>query len=139
MALQLILGGSGYGKSVYMYEHLIKEAVVHPELNYIVIVPEQYTMQVQKKIVSMHPQMGMLNIDVVSFGRLAYRIFDELHMKDMLILEDIGKSMVLRKVMTSVTSELTVLKGNIRKQGFVGEMKSTVSELLQYHVTWQTA
>ena len=79
--------------------------------------------------------MGMLNIDVVSFGRLAYRIFDELHMKDMLILEDIGKSMVLRKVMTSVASELTVLKGNIRKQGFVGEMKSTVSELLQYHVT----
>lgn len=135
MALQLILGGSGYGKSVYMYEHLIKESVAHPELNYIVVVPEQYTMQVQKKIVSMHPQMGMLNIDVVSFGRLAYRIFDELHMKDMLILEDIGKSMVLRKVMTSVASELTVLKGNIRKQGFVGEMKSTVSELLQYHVT----
>lgn len=137
MSLQLILGGSGYGKSRFMYEHLIRESVKHPEFNYIVIVPEQYTMQVQKKVVSMHPKGGMLNVDVVSFGRLAHRIFDELHMREMLLLEDIGKSMVLRKVMASMASELTVLKGNIRKQGFVSEMKSAVSELLQYHITPQ--
>lgn len=135
MALQLILGGSGYGKSRFMYEQLIQASREHPEFNYIVIVPEQYTLQVQKKVVSMHPDRGILNIDVVSFGRLAYRIFDELHMPEMLILEDIGKSMVLRRVMSAIASELTVLKGNIRKQGFVSEMKSAVSELLQYHVT----
>lgn len=135
MALQLILGGSGYGKSQFMYEQVIRASIENPDLNYIIIVPEQYTMQVQKKIVSMHPKGGMLNVDVVSFGRLAYRVFDALNMPKMLILEDIGKSMVLRKVMSAMASELTVLKGNVRKQGFVGEMKSAVSELLQYHVT----
>ena len=135
MALQLILGGSGYGKSQFMYEQLIRASIENPGLNYIIIVPEQYTMQVQKKIVRMHPKGGMLNVDVVSFGRLAYRVFDALNMPKMLILEDIGKSMVLRKVMSAMASELTVLKGNVRKQGFVSEMKSAVSELLQYHVT----
>lgn len=135
MALKLILGGSGYGKSHRMYEDLIRESMAHSELNYIIIVPEQYTMQVQKKVVMMHPLGGLLNVDVVSFGRLAYKVFSELHMKEALVLEDIGKSMVLRKVIASMASELTVFKGNIRKQGFVGEMKSTVSELLQYHIT----
>lgn len=135
MALKLILGGSGYGKSHRMYEDLIRESMAHSELNYIIIVPEQYTLQVQKKIVMMHPLGGIFNVDVVSFGRLAYKVFAELYMKEALVLEDIGKSMVLRKVISSMASELTVFKGNIRKQGFVGEMKSTVSELLQYHIT----
>ena len=44
---------------------------------YYVIVPEQFTMQTQKTLVEMHPQKGILNIDVLSFERLAYRIFEE--------------------------------------------------------------
>lgn len=50
MALQLILGGSGYGKSQFMYEQVIRASIENPDLNYIIIVPEQYTMQVQKKL-----------------------------------------------------------------------------------------
>lgn len=135
MALQLILGGSGYGKSEYMYRDLIRASIEHPELNYMIIVPEQYTLQVQKKIVQMHPNHGMRNIDVLSFVRLAHRVFEELGTEQTLILEDIGKMMVLRRVIARMAGELSVFKGNVRKQGFTGEMKSTISELLQYHVS----
>ena len=45
MSLQLILGGSGAGKSTYLYSSIIEESINNPDTDYIIIVPEQYTMQ----------------------------------------------------------------------------------------------
>ena len=70
MSLQLILGSSGAGKSHYLYTHIIEESMKNPDRNYIVVVPEQYTMAIQKRLVSMHPRKGILNIDVVSLKGL---------------------------------------------------------------------
>ncbi len=47
MSLQFIAGGSGSGKTRYLYEKVIKESQEHPEMQYLFIVPEQYTMQTQ--------------------------------------------------------------------------------------------
>ena len=75
MALQFVFGGSGSGKSHYLYQRIIQEAGEHPALNYMVLVPEQFTMQTQKDLVLMNEKKGIMNIDGLSFGRLAYRIF----------------------------------------------------------------
>ena len=69
--LQFILGNSGAGKSHYLYEKIIQESMKHPEINYLVIVPEQFTMQTQQDLCAMHPNHGIMNIDVLSFGRMA--------------------------------------------------------------------
>lgn len=135
MALQLILGSCGCGKSHRMYEQLIKASMEHPQQNYMVIVPEQYTMQTQKNIVSMHPRHGVMNIDILSFGRLAFRVFEELGRNDARVLEDTGKRMVIRKVLEQKRRELHVFGGSIPKTGFSGEIKSMISELLQYNVS----
>ena len=49
MSLQFIFGNSGAGKSHYLYEQIVKESMEHPKTNYLVLVPEQFTMQTQKK------------------------------------------------------------------------------------------
>ena len=77
MSLQFIFGNSGSGKSEYGFRYMIEKAMRHPERRFLVVVPEQFTMQTQKTIASMHPDGGILNIDVLSFQRLAYRIFEE--------------------------------------------------------------
>ena len=71
MSLQFIMGNSGAGKSRYAYEKILAEAARHPEKNYLIVVPEQFTMQTQKELVSLHPAGGILNIDILSFQRLA--------------------------------------------------------------------
>lgn len=49
MSLQFITGGSGAGKSEYLSRLVCEESVRRPHDNFIVVVPEQYTMETQKK------------------------------------------------------------------------------------------
>ena len=98
MSLQFVLGNSGSGKSYYLQEYIIEEAKENPGKEYLYIVPEQFTLQKQRDIVNSHPGNVIMNIDVCSFNRLAHRIFEELGIKEQIILEDTGKSMVLRKI-----------------------------------------
>ena len=49
-------------------------------------------MQTQKELVSLHPAGGILNIDILSFQRLAYRIFEETGGSLYPVLEETGKA-----------------------------------------------
>ena len=135
MALQLILGKSGAGKSYALYKKIVEQSMKHPEKNYLVVVPEQFTMQTQKDLVHMHPNHGISNIDVLSFLRLAYRVFEEQGGMQRTVLEDTGKSMLVRKVISDQKENLKVFRNNIKKTGYISEIKSLLSEFYQYDVT----
>ena len=45
MSLQFVMGGAGSGKTRYLYETAIKQAVEQPDRLFLFVVPEQYTMQ----------------------------------------------------------------------------------------------
>lgn len=134
MSLQFIIGNSGTGKSFTAYQKVIREAIDHPEKMFYVIVPEQFTMQTQKILVEMHPQKGILNIDVLSFERLAYRIFEEVGGDTRKVLEETGKNMILQKMVQMNQKKLTYLKNQMKKSGYLDEVKSLISEFMQYEV-----
>ena len=134
MSLQLILGSSGVGKSHYLYTHIIEESMKNPDRNYIVVVPEQYTMAIQKRLVSMHPRKGILNIDVVSFERLAYKVFEEVGEDNLEVLDDTGKNLIIKRVLEQNKDRLKYFGSNLSNTGFVSEMKSVISEMLQYDI-----
>ena len=137
MSLQFIIGNSGAGKSYLAYQKIIEESAKHPDTMYYVIVPEQFTMQTQKTLVEMHPAKGILNIDILSFQRLAYRIFEEVGTGSKKILEETGKSMVLQKMVQIHQKELPYLGKQMKKAGYISEVKSLISELMQYHIQEQ--
>ncbi len=135
MSLQLILGSSGSGKSHKLYSEIIDKSINNQKVNYLIVVPEQFTLQTQKEIVTKHPYNGTMNIDILSFLRLAHRIFDEVGGNERPVLEDTGKSMILRKILSLKKDELIFFGRESNKIGFVGELKSLISEMLQYSVT----
>ena len=77
MSLQFIFGGSGKGKSYYLQHFISKEAKLFPERQYLFVVPEQFTMQTQKELIAISDEKGIMNIDVQSFLRLAFRVLAE--------------------------------------------------------------
>lgn len=134
MSLQLILGSSGSGKSRCLYQKLIQESMEHPEKNFILIVPEQFSMQTQKDIVELHPRHGVMNIDIVSFGRLSYRVFEEVGAAQLPVLDDTGKNLLLRKVLENKREELKLYGNKRYTPGMISEIKSVVSEFYQYGI-----
>ena len=134
MALQFIFGPSGSGKSHYIYNRIIEESLENPKRQYLILVPEQFTMQTQKELAMLHPRKGIMNIDVLSFERLAFRVLEETGALSQELLEETGKSMVLRKVAQEKKKELKILGSKMNKQGYVSQLKSMVSELRQYEI-----
>ena len=133
MSLHIITGSSGSGKSYRLYSDIIRQSMEQPTDRFLVIVPEQYSMQAQRELVRLHPRHGILNIDVVSFARLAYRVFAEVGERS-LVLEEIGKSFVLQKIALDHKKEMSVLGTNLSRPGNIAEMKSMISELLLYGI-----
>ena len=134
MSIRFILGGSGAGKSYTFCKRIIEDARKHPEKQYLVIVPEQFTLQTQLDFVRMHPDHGIFNIDILSFERLAYRVFAETGSDVLTVLRDTGKDLLLRRAAEEISDELTVFGRNFKKPGYVGEMKSLLSEFAQYRI-----
>ena len=58
-----------------------------------------------------------MNVDVLSFARLAYRVFDELGKQNLRVLEETGKNLVLRKLAGEQKKNLSVLGGNLNRMG----------------------
>ena len=135
MSLQLILGTSGSGKTTWLNHYIIEESLKHPEKNYMILVPEQFTMETQRIIAQSHPRKGTMNIDVLSFVRLAHKVFAEMGCEDYVVLDDMGKCVILQKAALKQADSLTVFGRNLKKRGFISELKSMLSELYQYGIS----
>ncbi|MDO4789312.1 MAG: PD-(D/E)XK nuclease family protein [Johnsonella sp.] len=132
--MKFIIGASGSGKSRTAYEECIEAAIKDRKGRYIFLVPEQYTLQAQKNIVRLHPDQASANIDVLSFNRLAYRVFEELGIRNPEVVDDIAKAMIIKKIATDHREKLGIWRGQFLKPGFLDDMKSMISELYQYGI-----
>lgn len=137
MSLQFYFGASGSGKSQKLHEDIIQAAQSDPQTNYLLIVPDQFTMQTQMDLVVEHPRHIIMNIDVLSFGRLTHRILEEVGYEDVPVLDDTGKSLVLRNVAGQCTDRLRVMGAHLHKIGYIHEVKSAISEFMQYGIGLQ--
>lgn len=135
MAIQFILGASGTGKTNYIYDKMIRESMEETHGSILFMLPEQSNMAAEQYMVSMHPQGGTMDISILSFTRLAFKVFDELNVHTNDVLDDYGKSMLLMKILKEKESEFTYYKNMLGKSGFIDEVKSLLSEFYQYQIT----
>lgn len=134
MSLTLIAGNSGGGKTNYLYQYLIKEADRHQDQKYLVLVPEQFTLETQKDLVALHPGHSLSNIDILSFQRLSIRLMEEAGLSVKKVLDDTGKNFMLKRIAEKRRPELKSLQGGLSRMGFIDEIKSFLSELMQYNL-----
>ncbi len=102
--------------------------------NFLFIVPDQATMEAQKALVAMSPAGGMLNVDVLGFGRLSHRILEETGQEEIPVLDDTGMSLLIQKVASCAKDSLPVLGNRLDSAGMISEVKSALSEFMQYGI-----
>lgn len=138
MSLRMVLGAAGAGKTYFLCSEMLHQIRKDNGKNFIYIVPEQFTLETQKKMVNMQKELfslsGIMNVDIVSFNRLSFRVFEELGVDSLSILDDTGKTLILRKIIEENKDRLLVYKNKSSMLGFIDEMKSAISELYQYGI-----
>ncbi len=101
---------------------------------FIIIVPEQFTLQTQKRVAFLHPSHACMNIDVVSFERLSHVVLAKLGMDITEVLDDVGMTLILRTILNDISDDLTVYRSKTHQSGFIEELKSLITEFRQYRV-----
>ena len=134
MSIQFVVGPSGAGKSEYLQNEIIELSKQNPARKYLLIVPDQFNMQTQKDMVQKYPGHTFSNIEVLSFSRLTHRILEEVGGDDIPVLDDTGKSLIIRHIAGQLQDELTVMKSKLGRIGFISEVKSAISEFMQYGI-----
>ena len=135
MSLRFFIGNSRSHKSRRLLEEIIQRSINEPERNFFVIVPEQFTMQTQREMTTLHPRHGLINIDILSFERLAYRVFEETGVARRALLEESGKRLILKKIALSEKNNMPYLGSRLSGSAGVDDIKSMISEFMQYNIS----
>ena len=135
MGIRIIQGRAGSGKSRHcLWE--IKEALKNKEADKIfLIVPEQYTFQAERELLEVLPKGGILGTEVLSFRRLAYRIFSEEGGMVYPALHPAGKAMLLYRLLDKRKNELKIFAGSAERRGFIERIVKLISEFKRYGVS----
>ena len=134
MSLRYVIGSEGSKKTDFLYREMLRLSTAEPDVPVFYFVPDQATLTAQRELVKLHENGCVMNIDILSLSRLKYRLSEELGDCFPEVLTDIGKGMLVKKVLLGCDGELTLYGNKHRKPGFVSEMKSMLSELMRYLV-----
>ena len=130
MALKLILGPAGSGKTTYCTEDIIASAAEDKSPLYY-IVPEQYTLEAEKSLVAKFAGNSLIKAQVLSFERLSFHVLSETGAAQSAILDSTGKSMVLRKILYDISPQLKYYNNTPISAGFIQSISRTVTELFR--------
>ncbi len=104
MALRIIYGKSGSGKSEFIYNEIngLKE-----KNKIYIITPEQFSFTAEKKL--MENRKSIINTEVITFNRMAYRVKNEVGGNIYTNLSKCGKSMLIYSVLQDEKNNLKLL------------------------------
>ena len=138
-SFEILAGPSMSGKTYTLCCQVLKEANLNPDSLFMVIVPDQAGNAYEKMLIELNRELygrpGFMNIDVLGFSRFAYRVFDELGIRDTGVLEEYEKNMLVRVATSRIADQLEVYGNSVNRTGFTREVKSLISELIQYNIS----
>ncbi len=104
MGLRFIIGRAGSGKTTRCMEEIIEKGKAGGRQ--VLIVPEQFTSQTERDFIEACGQGAILSAEVLSFGRLAHRVFSKTGIGARVPLDEIGKKYCCRKKRISFISRM---------------------------------
>ena len=106
MQLNLVFGRSGTGKSEYLYRDITSKM---GDKKMFLIVPEQCNLSAEKKLFDISGKTSLIDVEVLTLSRMAYRVESEVGFKSMNRLSKVGKEMIIFDLLSKEKSNLNFL------------------------------
>ena len=107
MSLRIIYGKSGSGKSSYIYNEINNKIKENKKEKIYIITPEQFSFTAEKKL--MENKTSIINAEVITFNRMAYRVMNEVGGVIQNNLTKCGKSMLIYSILQKEKKNLNLL------------------------------
>lgn len=138
LSIQFILGRAGTGKSTYCLTQIIEENIKDPlGPPLILLVPEQSTHQIEMNLAQASGLGGIMRSQVLSFRRLGWRVFSETGGGNKTILGDLGKRMLLRRLLLKYRPQLQIFARSATRPGMADILTQLISEFKTYRISPQ--
>lgn len=135
MSIQFIFGRAGTGKSTYCLDQIVEESKRDPlGTPLILLVPEQATHQMEMRLAKTPELGGILRAQVLSFRRLGWRIFSETGGGQKTILGDMGKRMLLRRLLLQYKPQLQIFARSATRPGMADLLAQMIREFKIYRI-----
>ena len=128
-SLKFIVGRAGSGKTTACFDELIRK-LEEGERKLLFLVPEQSNLQMQKTLAD-KLGYGLLDVEVVSFNVLARNLFGEVGKKEVTIVEDLERMIILRRIIEKHRNDISYYKKNIGSTGFLETINRFITILEQ--------
>ena len=135
MGIRFIYGRAGSGKSRFCLTQIKKKLEDKKNNKLVLIVPEQYTFQTEKKLLDIIGEKALLKTQVLSFKRMAEIVFEECGGRVHKIMDDEGKNMLIYKLLQEKGDELKYFNKISRQQGFIDIISKTFTEFKKYNIS----
>ena len=136
MGIRFIFGRAGTGKSRFCLEQIKKKIDRNDNNNkLILLVPEQYTFDTEKKFLEIVTEKGFLRGEVLSFKRMAHRVFEECGGRTDIRISDSGRNMLIYKILKDKTDELEYFNRMTKEQGFSSVVSKLITEFKKYNIS----
>lgn len=135
MSLRFIYGRSGSGKTRFCLEEMkskIQGGAAHP---LVLLVPEQFTHQAERDLIKLLGTGGVLGAHVLSFRRMAFRIFNEGGGITYPHLHPAGKCMIIYRILDRMKDRLTVFGKSADCRGFVNTIADLITEFKRHNIS----
>lgn len=135
MSLRFIYGRAGSGKSHFCLEDIknnVKEGNREP---LILLVPEQFSFQSEKNLIKALGEKNILRAEVLSFKRMAYKVFSEVGGLTKQHMDTSGRAMLIYRIIDRSKGNLKVFSKAVKTQGFVQILSDTITEMKRYNIT----
>ena len=126
------MGGPSTGKTKFCLEKII-ELEKEFDGNILYLVPEQASLQAERNLIQKNGVI--IKTQVLSFNRLCFYIFNELGNEKKILLEDIGKNMLLKKILSGKDLNLNFFGDIKRKNGFIDNLGEIISEFYKNNIS----
>lgn len=136
MAIRFLIGRAGSGKTETVLQELRGELLREPDgPPLILLVPEQATFQAEHALVSTPGIAGLLRLQVLSFRRFAWRVMQQTGGTAGIPIDDLGKKMLLQKLLHKHGERLQLFRSVSEQMGFVDRLHSLFGEWVRYRLT----
>ncbi len=133
MTLRFIIGRAGTGKTSTCLNEMREELLTRPSgPPLILLVPEQATFQTEYALAAAPGLKGFIRAQVLSFRRLAYRVLQEAGGAARAHIGELGKRMLLRRLLEQSRGELKVFQRSAGLPGFADTLARSLAEIKTY-------